>query len=156
MPEKNYLEVKIRQYNPKDEEKVHKINEESLEISFHYYYNIFHRVEPELFLVAEYKNEIIGFILVKNGENCGEVSSALIYAIAVTSQYRSLGIGKQLINAIYKELRQKQIKKLFLHVRVGNTQGIEFYKRLGFIEVKRISQFYSWGEDAIRMVKILE
>ena len=49
-------------------------------------------------------------------ENCGEVSSALIYAIAVTSQYRSLGIGKQLINAIYKELRQKQIKKLFLHV----------------------------------------
>ena len=156
MSENNSLSINIRQYIPADEEAVHQINQASLEISFRYFYNHFHRREPELFLVAEYKDKIIGFCLVKNGENFGEVNTAIIFAIAVAPEYRSLNVGTQLVNAIIEILHQKQIKKLFLHVRVGNPRGIKFYERMGFTKIKRIEAFYSWGEAAYRMVKILE
>lgn len=156
IPKKNKILVKIRPYTPADEEKVHKINEISLEISFRYFFNLFHRREPELFLIAEYENETIGFILVKKEEDLSEDPSSIIYAIAVAPEYRNLSVGTQLINAIIKILNQKEIKKLFLHVRVGNIKGINFYKRLGFTKVKKIYEFYSWGEDALRMVKKIE
>lgn len=154
--ERNTILACIRQYTPEDKNKVHEINELSLEISFQYYYDLFHEREPELFLIAEHKNEIIGFILVKSGMNFGEKLSALIYAIAVSPKYRSLGVGTQLVNAICIELQRKQIKKFFLHVRVTNKRAIDFYKRLGFKIIKEIKEFYSWGEDAFRMLKIIE
>ncbi len=70
-------------------------------------------------------------------------------------KFRCYGVGFQLVNAIIKILRQKEIKKLYLHVRVGNERGITFYERLGFTKVKEIEEFYSWGEAAYRMVKEL-
>jgi len=154
--EKKKISVNIRPYKPSDKEKVNTINEVSLEISFHYYFDIFHRQDPGLFLVAEHANEIVGFVLAKNGENFGESPTAIIFAIAVIPQYRSLGIGEQLINALSQELKRKNIKKLFLHVRVGNTRGIKFYQQLDFNEIITVPEFYSWGEDAYRMVKIIK
>ncbi|MHA1129583.1 MAG: GNAT family N-acetyltransferase [Candidatus Helarchaeota archaeon] len=148
--------IKIRRYTPEDADAVQRVNEASLEISFRYYYNLFHRREPDLFLVAEHNNEIIGFVLVKNGTNFGERATAIIFAIAVAPQYRSLNVGARLVNTIINTLKKKQIRKLFLHVRVGNEKGIHFYEKLGFNRLKRIEGFYSWGEAAYRMVKILE
>jgi ribosomal protein S18 acetylase RimI-like enzyme len=156
MSEETTLPIKIRRYRPEDEAPVHEVNEASLEISFRYYYNHFHRREPELFLVAEYKNHVIGFILVKDGVNFNEDNTALIFAIAVSPQYRSQKVGAQLVDAIITTLHQKQIKKLFLHVRVGNARGIKFYENLGFVKLKKIEGFYSWGEAAYRMVKIID
>ena len=150
------LPIQTREYNSADVEQVHKINQESLEISFRFYYEIFHKTEPDLFLVAEYEEEIVGFILVKDGENFGEAHTAIIYAIAVSPDYRSRGIGTQLINAILNALHQREIKKLFLHVRVGNEGAIKFYQALGFTKIQEIKEFYSWGEDAHRMVKLIE
>ena len=150
------LPIRIRQYESADVEQVHEINQLSLEISFRFYYDLFHKTEPELFLVAEHEKKIIGFILVKDGENFGEKSTAIIYAIAVSPNYRSSGIGSQLINALIDVLREKHIKKLFLHVRVGNESAIKFYLNLGFTKLQRIKEFYSWGEDAHRMVKIID
>jgi len=150
------LPIQIREYNSADEEQVNKINQESLEISFRFYYEIFHKTEPDLFLVAEYEDEIIGFTLVKDGENFGEAPTAIIYAIAVSPSYRSQGIGTQLVNAIANVLHQRQIKKLFLHVRVGNKKAIKFYQNTGFTEIQKIKEFYSWGEDALRMVLLID
>lgn len=150
------LPVQIREYNSADVEQVHKINQESLEISFRYYYEIFHKTEPDLFLVAEYEEAIVGFILVKDGENFGEAHTAIIYAIAVSQNYRNQGVGAQLVDAILNALSQRDIKKLFLHVRVGNKEAIKFYEALGFAKIQKIKEFYSWGEDAHRMVKIVD
>ncbi len=150
------LPIRIRQYESADVEQVHEINQLSLEISFRFYYDLFHKTEPELFLIAEYENKIIGFILVKDGENFGEKPTAIIYALAVSPSYRSSGIGSQLVNALINVLREKHIKKLFLHVRVGNDSAIKFYLNLGFTKLQRIKEFYSWGEDAHRMVKLIE
>ena len=150
------LPIRIRQYESADVEQVHEINQLSLEISFRFYYDLFHKTEPELFLVAEHEKKIIGFILVKDGENFGEKSTAIIYAIAVSPNYRSSGIGSQLVNALINVLREKHIKKLFLHVRVGNESAIKFYLNLGFTKLQRIKEFYSWGEDAHRMFILIE
>jgi len=152
------LPVIIRQYSPVDKEAIHKINQESLEISFRYYFDLFHAKEPELFLVAEYQDKIIGFIMVKNGINphLSRYPSGLIYAIAVASSYRSLGVGTQLVNAICEVLKKRQVLKFFLHVRCANHRAIKFYERLGFHVLKKIEKFYSWGEDAYRMQKIFE
>ena len=86
---------------------------------------------------------MIGFILVKDGINFNEEDTALIFAIAVFPQYRSLNVGARLVDAIITILHQKQIKKLFLHVRVGNARGIKFYETLGFVKLKTIEGFYS-------------
>lgn len=80
----------------------------------------------------------------------------LIYAIAVSPQYRSLGVGSQLVWTAYEVLKQKKAVKFFLHVRTANDRAIKFYERLGFKLLKKIEEFYSWGEDAYRMVKIVE
>ena len=150
------LPLNIRQYRPSDKKTVHLINQESLEISFRYYYDLFHEREPDLFQVAEYESKIVGFILVKNGINLGESHTGLIYAIAVTPQYRSLGIGTELVSVVEKILKEKAVKKFYLHVRTANKKGVQFYERLGFTVLKKIEKFYSWGEDAYRMMKSLE
>ncbi len=106
-------------------------------------------------MIAEYQDEIVGFILVKNGVNLGEPKTGLIYAIAVEPQFRSLGVGSQLVNAIEKALKEKAAKKFFLHVRTENKRGVKFYEQLGFETIQKIEKFYSWGEDAYRMRKIL-
>lgn len=155
-PEIQAIPIKIRQYKAADKESVHAINQVSLEISFNYYYDLFHEREPELFLIAERENEIVGFILVKTGTHFDTSSSALIYAIAVSPLHRSSGIGTRLVNAICNKLEVKQIKKFFLHVRVENTRAIQFYERLGFSKIKKIKQFYSWGDDAFRMLKYID
>jgi len=147
------MQIVIRKYEPKDEKSVNKINKLTLEINFSSIYGIFHRNYPDLFLVAENRTskEIVGFVLVAITKKFEQNDSGLIYAIGIHPKYQNKGIGKQLVNKVIENLKKRNIKSLYLHVKETNQKAINFYSNLGFEIIEHIKKFYSWGEGAYRM-----
>lgn len=91
-------------------------------------------------------NKIIGFV-----EYTVSVDEADIIAIIISQAYRHNGIGSQLMYAIIDE---KNIKKLNVEVREDNKEAIDFYKKLGFIKIRIIKNYYQ-NTNAIFMIKML-
>jgi len=147
------MNIRIREYIPIDEESVYKINKETLEVSFKSLYNIFHRNNPDLFLVAEdlISNKIVGFILVTITKKFEPRDSGIIYAIAISPNYQNRGIGRKLIEKLSENLVRRNIFTLYLHVKESNYKAIQFYSNLGFKKLELVKKFYSWGESAFRM-----
>ena len=61
----------------------------------------------------------------------------------------------EFLNAISKTGHTDSVSDIFLEVRPSNFSAVNFYKKLGFIELKRRRSYYSDGEDAIVMKKSL-
>uniref|UniRef100_A0A7J3QEB0 Ribosomal-protein-alanine N-acetyltransferase n=1 Tax=Ignisphaera aggregans TaxID=334771 RepID=A0A7J3QEB0_9CREN len=105
---------------------------------------------PELFLVAEYNNKIVGYVsgLIRT-DGFGHIVS-----LCVDPEHRRKGIGKQLMLKI-----EESMKKLFnvclyrLEVRVSNSIAILLYESIGYRIQARIPKYYSNGEDAYLMIK---
>jgi ribosomal-protein-alanine N-acetyltransferase len=81
-----------------------------------------------------------------------------ILDIAVSKTMQSRGIGSYLLNyAIYK-FADKNIKFIFLEVRISNLRAINLYKKLGFKTFMVRKNYYDGvhKEDALCMVKELD
>jgi len=66
-----------------------------------------------------------------------------IMTLGVLTAYRGFGLGSEMVELIIKTAEQrKEIVDLFLHVHVSNDLAINFYKRLGFEVVGRVSNYY--------------
>lgn len=55
-----------------------------------------------------------------------------ILQIAVLKPYRRLGVGTRLVEKVYEYASKKGLEELFIDVPAGNSETIEFLKRLGF------------------------
>ncbi len=75
-------------------------------------------LESEVY-VYEYEGEILGFV---------GVNEDYISGIFVDSSYRSMQVGKDLMNHI-----KTRHDKLALHVYAKNVKALRFYEREGFI-----------------------
>jgi ribosomal-protein-alanine N-acetyltransferase len=99
------------------------------------------------FLVAEKKEEVIGYIccwfIVDEGQ---------ILNLAVHPDSRQSGVGKLLVREILKEAKKKRVDSLSLEVRKNNLAALSLYKRLGFYEMTIRRKYYEDGEDALLMV----
>ena len=62
--------------------------------------------------------------------------------LAVHPEYRSRGIGANLIHVLVEHLMQMQVTCLTLEVRASNTAAIGLYSKLGFVEVGRRPGYY--------------
>ncbi len=71
--------------------------------------------------------------------------------IAVKKEYRNMGFGKMLMNALIEEAKKQQIKAMTLEVRVTNESAIALYKKLGFKEAGIRKKYYPDNEDALIM-----
>ncbi len=67
--------------------------------------------------------------------------------IGVLQPYRHNGIAQQLMAAVFSDH-----PTLWLHVRATNRAALNLYEKLGMHELRRITRFYSNGDDAIVMV----
>ncbi|MHC1582198.1 MAG: ribosomal protein S18-alanine N-acetyltransferase [Candidatus Syntropharchaeia archaeon] len=106
---------------------------------------------PDGFLVAEVDGRIVGFIiaiLTMDGEG-------RIFSIAVDEGYRRKGIGTALLNSAFEILKEKGVDSVRLEVRVTNHPAQSLYRKLGFVDVGFIPNYYRNGEDAIVMRKKL-
>ncbi len=77
--------------------------------------------------------------------------------IAVDKEFRSLGIGRMLLDELCKRLRQKRKRRLLLDVRPSNQRAIMVYEKYGFAILTRRQNFYTNPpEDSYTMILELE
>lgn len=95
----------------------------------------------ENIIVYENKNCIVGFLQYLKLYDTLEIIN-----IFVKEEYRKHGIAKKMIDYLTEE----NINHILLEVRKSNTNAIEFYKHIGFNEIRTIKNYYD-NEDAIVM-----
>ena len=106
-----------------------------------------HSTDPEGFLAAEIKGEVVGYIIgIVRWGNMGH-----ILAIAVKESHRREGIGSALIMNALARLNNNGANRTRLEVRVSNDPAINFYEKIGFEARKTVPGYYSDGEAAISM-----
>lgn len=87
-----------------------------------------------------------GFVLARLAAGEGE-----ILTIAVARDWRRLGLGRDLMEAVLRELHAQRAEALFLEVDETNHAALALYRRLGFAEVARRPAYYdASGTDAPR------
>lgn len=95
----------------------------------------------ESIIVYENKNCVIGFLQYLKLYDTLEIIN-----IFVKEEYRKQGIAKKMIDYLTDE----SINHILLEVRKSNINAIEFYKHIGFNEIRTIKNYYD-NEDAIVM-----
>lgn len=105
---------------------------------------------PELFLVIEYENKIVGYVAgIVRKDNYGHMVS-----LCVHPTYRRKGFGTKLVNVLEKSFTEKfNICRYRLEVRTSNVAAVNLYKKLGYQIVDTIHSYYPDGEDAHIMIK---
>jgi len=83
--------------------------------------------DPDLFLVAESQNEIIGSVI---GGYDGR--RGLIYHLAVNATFRGQGIGSRLMDEVESRLRFKGCLKCYLLVTSDNLEVESYYRNRGW------------------------
>lgn len=74
-----------------------------------------------------------------------------IYSIAVMPEYQNTGLGKFMLNYAKNLAIEKQYHKILIEVQVANKKLIEWYKKQGFNVLYTIPDYYTRGEDAVKM-----
>lgn len=101
-------------------------------------------------VLCEDGGEIIGY-----GGITVTADSADIDNIAVTEAYRGGGVGTKILKELIKAAKKGGAKKVFLEVRVSNSNAMKLYLKNGFKGVYARTRYYSDGEDGLVMVKEL-
>lgn len=96
--------------------------------------------DPDLFLVAESEQKIVGSVL---GGFDGR--RGIIYHLAVHSDFRSQGIGEMLMSELEDILRTKGCIRYYLLVTVDNDSAIDFYEKRGWNRLN----LYAYGKDLV-------
>lgn len=60
--------------------------------------------------------------------------------LCVRPTYRRMGIGKDMIGFILKMVADLGAKTVFVHTTAGNRPAIQFYRRLGFVDVGKLAE----------------
>lgn len=98
----------------------------------------------------EEENKLIGLI------TCSITDyDADIEGITIDNEYRRNGFAKALLGLLEVKLKEKNIEKVFLEVRLGNTPAKNLYLGAEYKEISVRKKYYSDGEDAVIMAKEL-
>jgi len=101
-------------------------------------------------LVADVEKTIAGYILIIYHPG---TRLARIYSIAVSPQYRGLGLAKQLMAAGEQAANEDGRLYLRLEVSVDNTQAIKLYETQGYQKFGIYRDYYQDHKDALRYQK---
>jgi len=145
--------VVIRTFSPTDIPSVMNVVERSLGESYPpSLYLTVHNLWREGFLVVQEEGKIVGFVAtVPSGTKV-----ARILMLAVLPEWRNKSLGQMLVEALYAICLEKGMGTIILEVRKSNKEAISFYERLGFSLCGDIKAFYSNGEDAFKMMRVLQ
>ena len=108
--------------------------------------------ETEAFsgVLAEDGGDIIGYGSVTVAADTADVGN-----IAVTEAFRRGGAGTAILKKLCAVAKAKGAEKLFLEVRVSNSEAMRLYLKNGFKGVYARTRYYPDGEDCLVMVKEL-
>ena len=128
-------------------------------------YDIEKRVFSNPWSKQSIKNELnrisysSNFIFEKNDHLIGYCFSHIIdkevhiLNMAIDIPYQHRGNGKEFFNLIFKEYME--YANVFLEVKKTNFPAINLYLNFGFKEIDRRKMYYSDGQDAIVMSRIV-
>ncbi len=94
--------------------------------------------DPDLFLVAEQKNQIIGSVI---GGFDGR--RGMMYHLAVAASSRQRGVGTALMQTLEECLRAKGCIRYYLLVTRENSEAIRFYESHGWTRM----ELFAYGKD---------
>ena len=77
--------------------------------------------------------------------------SVRIYSVAVLPKFQNMGFGDQLLNYVLDFATDNKLEKITIEVRAKNTKLVDWYRKRGFYETQRTPDYYSAGEDALKM-----
>ncbi len=92
--------------------------------------------DPDLFLIAECENKIIGSVI---GGYDGR--RGLIYHLAVDESFRGQGIGSRLMDEVESRLRSKGCLKCYLLVTHDNPEAEIYYQHHGWYHMDTVRLF---------------
>ena len=93
-------------------------------------------------LVAECNEEVVGYIIYECCKNYFHVLN-----LAVRSDFRGQGVGRGLVERIFKKLSVERRDRVLVEVRDGNLGAQLFLRSLGFKATKVLYNFYEDTED---------
>ena len=100
-------------------------------------------------LVAECDRQVVGYV-----GSQSVIDEADMMNIAVSPDYRRMGIAREMINRLIAVLAERGVCSLTLEVRTSNSGAIELYKQLGFeLAGVRPNYYHNPREDARIMRK---
>jgi len=105
-----------------------------------------------LILDPDLNDELMGFIFFEL--NCRD-SFAHLYKILTHPKDRKKGRGSKLLNRALEMLCDVGIRQVYLEVAEKNTAAIKLYEKWGFKALHLKKKFYSNGDNAWVMEKIL-
>ena len=91
---------------------------------------------PEQFVlgVIKEKNSLIGFVKFRRDKRTKARHKSMIHAMYISSQYRNLQLGEQLIQELIKRAKALEgLEQIHLWVLHSSTSASNFYKRCGFV-----------------------
>lgn len=145
--------IRIRQFVPGDIPAVTRIVKASLGETYPpSLYLTVHNLWPQGFLVVQEGRAVLGFVAaVISGTKV-----ARVLMLAVAPEHRRKSIGQMLMEALYEACAMNGIDTVALEVRKSNASALQFYRRQGYEVEGEIKNFYSNGEDAFKLVKVLQ
>jgi ribosomal-protein-alanine N-acetyltransferase len=102
-------------------------------------------------LVAARGGEILGWAagLVRRHS---KGRSGRIYAIAVHPGAQGMRLGRRLMERIMQELTARKSLRIYLEVDETNAGAIALYRKLGFIDDRRLPHYYAKGRHALHFI----
>ena len=142
----------LRLFDPEDLFEIMGIvnSEMKYEYSPEIYLNL-HHAWPEGFVVVTYYRKVIGFIMT----GITPQHDLRVLLLVIRSEFKSRGLGKELMDHMVEKATLRGIHRLILEVRVSNEKALRFYHRYGMKVIGRAKGFYKDGEDAFVLEKIL-
>ncbi|WPU66315.1 GNAT family N-acetyltransferase [Peredibacter starrii] len=77
--------------------------------------------------------------------------TAHLYKIQIDPALQGKGVSLPFWSAILENLRQKNVKNIYLEVESSNDRAIGFYKKVGFSCLRRVKGYYSNGSDGLML-----
>ena len=116
---------------------------------------------PDAAIRSELENPLSYWLVAVDGDLVvGYVGSqsvmgeADIMNVAVDPAYRRMGVAKNLLVRLERDLSAKEVYSLTLEVRASNAPAITLYDSLGFVQVGRRPNYYHKPkEDALILRK---
>ena len=102
-----------------------------------------------LWIVAMDEDKLVGYVGSQSVMGWSDMMN-----LAVLPEYRRMGIGEALVEALTEKLKEKENTCLTLEVRASNDPAIALYHKLGFVQVGRRPNYYrNPKEDALILRK---
>jgi len=106
--------------------------------------------------VAKIDHKVVGFTIgLINKNEFGDLIGHVV-TIDVAMEYRRKGVGIKLLKKLESEFKTKNVKTCFLEVRIDNKAAQSLYKKLGYVEIVCLKDYYGKGVHGILFKKKLK